>query len=1181
MTNTLTALQASGGFRGHIVVAIEGYDYVLTDSVDTAGAATAWAATPWTQALSGVELAGDIVDEYMPWSDAFRGSSVSLLIRPDALDTFATEVFATEKGNLTVLRTSLEVDAASVSVPVVEHAEFAASGTAYVGNERIAYTSKSGSGVDALNGATRGEFSPFNRNGSTAHTFQHNHRIFNDSEHHKEIPEVTDAPRSWVGRWVGVWIHKVQAGTWETKAEAHLLYAGRISGIHEIDEGTRIDLTHMIKEVFERKIFQDQFKGHVAEGIELLEGRSIVFVEDYTTTAPTRVYNEDRIDIVAGSPADATEIQAGRYTVHELLGKMNAALEHMRNTLGTLDAYWGAGLQSTDNGGTRSAIRATFANPTSFYLRVRIEVILSIEVAVMLGHRLEAGQKTKGLKSTLVLMSEGSSSSASLTGLSIVSQEPPKRIMGFQATDSDTGSLTNVTLDLEIGTWINNLPWLPPALTGQHLLPGEYGILMIGKTPFIARRDGDSEFAVLGLPALSRMFGGELSDNWQYAPPTINIDEAGELEVKQVFAIRKPFEWLLPRLLASIQGNGYNHATYDELPFGIGAGIPWELLGQNVLDDSERIALIGDWDLQLVLDRPTSIGDLIGPEFVARAAFPYFRSGLRMSSIRGPVVIPGTTVALSPDNESAPPQMQARPGFEVSDSAIVNAVKINYNPDLKGGFQAFTLAQSAPSISRHGHRSVEIGLRSTYGQWVGPVNTIRAVTRMISKEILPIFARPLVLIRRPIPPDIFFRLSPGDVVTLTDSHIRDPKTGMRGITNHPAMVKRQTLNLGMGDSQMFCQVELMLWEADRASPFCASGLIDQDADSGGFTDGYNSSTNAITIKAHEYSDSAEAVDADAFEVGDEIEIVRIHDESGGSSASLVTYQRDITAISGNILTLGAPNLGSGGGEAAWDGTELHRVLFADYLTSTADQQTEHAYQAGANQYITGPASANVNPILYYRDVSSIATRQASTKQAEAIGSTSSVYYGDGKPISAAVLNQLARNIDNLIDYYTTINAPMSVPEQQEFEIPPLLSGSNQLSSTDGYGFAFFVPVFVGRGRPGGKIIKLRISPRLRVTVASTTWELRCYASAVPPNGDVSIGSTETVIIREPFERVSWTFSPSVTTYEALPAEDIQVQDCIGPNGVVWLHFGGLRTGLPASLLYMTGLSECRLLPTEV
>lgn len=1180
MTNTLTALQASGGFRGHIVVAIEGYDYVLTDSVDTAGAATAWAATPWTQALSGVELAGDIVDEFMPWSDSFRGSSVSLLVRPDALDTFATEVFATEKGNLTVLRTGLEVDAASVSVPVVEHAEFAASGTAYIGNERIAYTSKSGAGDDELLGATRGQFAPFNRNGSTAHTFQHNHRIFNDSEHHKEIPEVTDAPRSWVGRWVGVWIHKVQAGTWETKAEAHLVYAGRISGIHEIEEGTRIDLTSIIKEVFERKIFQDQYKGHVAEGIELLAGRSIIFVEDYTTSAPTRFYNEDRIDIVSGAATDPTKITAGRYSLHDLMRLMNDAVQYMRNTLGTLDAYWGIGLQSTDNGGTRSSIRATFPNPTSFYVRVRIEVIVSIEVAVMLGHRLEAGQKTKGTKSTLVLMSEGSSTGAEpLTELSIVSQEPPKRIIGFQATDSDTGSRTNVTLDLEIGTWINNLPWLPPALTGQHLFPGEYGIIMIGKTPFIARRDGDSSFAVLGLPALSRMFGGELSDNWQYAPPTINVDESGELEVKQVFAIRKPFEWLLPRLLASIQGNGYNHANYDELPFGIGAGIPWELLGQNLLDDSERIALIGDWDLQVVLDRPMSIGDLIGPEFVVRAAFPYFRSGLRMASMRGPVVT-SETVALSPENESNPPQMVAHADFEVSDAAIVNAVKINYNVDANGQFQAFTLAQSAASISRHGHRSVEISLRSTYGQWVGPVNTIRAVTRMISKEVLPIFARPLILIRRSIPPSIFFQLSPGDVVTLTDSHIRNPKTGTRGITNHPAMVKRQTLNLGMGDSQMFCQVELMLWEADRASPFCPSGLIDQDADSGGFTDGYNSTTNAITIKAHEYSDATEDADADAFEVGDEIEIVRIHDESGGSSASLVTYQRDITAISGNILTLGTPNLGSGGGETAWDGTELHRVLFADYLTSTADQRSEHAYQAGANQYITGPASANVNPILYYRDVSSIATRQASTKQAEAIGSTSSVYYGDGKPISAGVLNQLARNIDNMIDYYTAINAPMSVPEQQEFEVPPDISTATSVPSTDEYRFTFFVPIFVGRGRPGGKIIKLRISPRARLTGASASWELRCYASSLPPGGDGSFGGLSTVRVREPYERVSWTLS--ATTYAALAAEDIQIQDCIGPNGIVWLHFAGHEISGPLGVeIAMTGLTECRVLPTEV
>src|SRR5438094_843527 len=61
-------------------------------------------------------------------------------------------------------------------------------------------------------------------------------------EHHRQglaangvtlAPIVSAQPRAWVGKWVGVWLHREVGGVLDVKAQAQLVYFGRIVEIRD------------------------------------------------------------------------------------------------------------------------------------------------------------------------------------------------------------------------------------------------------------------------------------------------------------------------------------------------------------------------------------------------------------------------------------------------------------------------------------------------------------------------------------------------------------------------------------------------------------------------------------------------------------------------------------------------------------------------------------------------------------------------------------------------------------------------------------------------------------------------------------------------------------------------------------------------------------------------------------
>ena len=63
-------------------------------------------------------------------------------------------------------------------------------------------------------------------------------------------PLISDEPRSWIGKWVGVWILRNAGGVYDTPDEGHLAFAGTIASVGSDDVGrTVIELDHALTRV--------------------------------------------------------------------------------------------------------------------------------------------------------------------------------------------------------------------------------------------------------------------------------------------------------------------------------------------------------------------------------------------------------------------------------------------------------------------------------------------------------------------------------------------------------------------------------------------------------------------------------------------------------------------------------------------------------------------------------------------------------------------------------------------------------------------------------------------------------------------------------------------------------------------------------------------------------------------
>jgi hypothetical protein len=353
MGTTLTALN-TGYSAVTFVAVIEGFPYVLTSGDPDATFAafdgsTVSGLNDIDDAIGGLTVdwggMSQIVDPWKPLQDA---PTLRLVVAPgrgsqlygDVTDIVGETIHKRQGGHETLMAAGASVDCNDLTLNGRHSSGFAASGVVYVGPEAMVYTSVTGGGAFTI--STRGHHSPFQTESGAR--FARTHKASDPTATTGDPvgvtipPLISDEPRNWIGKWVGVWILRNSGGTLDLPEEGHLAFAGVIASVGSDDAGrTVIELDHALTKMQDTVIHRDQYRATLVEGCNLTVGQQFGCTTQVITTAST-VKNADALTVVSGTPASVNEIQAGRYTVQQIADAVNEWLRSEK-AAGNIDLH--------------------------------------------------------------------------------------------------------------------------------------------------------------------------------------------------------------------------------------------------------------------------------------------------------------------------------------------------------------------------------------------------------------------------------------------------------------------------------------------------------------------------------------------------------------------------------------------------------------------------------------------------------------------------------------------------------------------------------------------------------------------------------------------------------------------------------------------------------------------------
>lgn len=1023
MGTTLTALQNDAGVRISWVLAIEGVSYLLTDStaLDTSAgglfeSGKGWDGTDWSQALSGLTIDGDFDQSIDPWDPKLQVSEMKFRIMDfDDADTFGIEVHRGGSGNTTDLSVAFDPD--DTVLTVKENANFPSSGDVYLGGERIGYTGK-GTTPDTFTTLTRGKFAPFQADGASM--WGRNHTIASLDFDVFVQPKVSEQPRVWIGKWVGLYAHRITSEGWDTKANAQLLWAGRIIEIQDTERGETVVTCQDVRaKLRDTTLLHDQFRGRLREGVHLATWMRFDATEKTITDANPNIYVTSPADqlVVAASDSGANQIAEGYYTYQELLNAINTWLSDEGPATDNNIKHWWQLSASTTLDGTRTRIEGHAVDIGVDYANFKMTFSMPKEVLVFLGF-LEYGNGIGQNNEEIFLETDGTDPEPVL-----VSDSPPLKALAFQGPDGASSNST-ITLTSTQGTWMSDRDWLPEPWKTQDTVTGEdWGLFQIngpqGKTVGLAKFNGTDTFTNLKWPEdLQQRFGSQGVPVGKVNAPRITIDEVGYIEVRQLVALEGTFKDIVARLFASTGASAYNHATYDDFSAQLGAAIPWDLLGDEFTLSLDNLSQSGSaGGFLLVMDKPMRLWDVLAADLLLRSAYLVWKNGgLRFTTLQR---APGTVAVhtFTEANKGSALEGDPQRASTLTDRSVMrNSYKIAYNRDLLSGtYRDFVDAKFSASISDHGEsRTVEIQARNSYGKYGATGDAVQELIVDLVAKVAPTFGVPLKRLRRTITFAHFENIAPGDIATVTDLFARDPSSGTRGLANYTAIVLSTSHSWGGSGADVQGEVELLILDRDAVAIYSPSAKIDDTQSTGDYDAGYDPVGVTIQLYQNEFSESSEANDGTHFVEGDVIQIVEIDPATAGSP---IEWTRTLGAPLDDDQHLLTAALSS----PSWDNTKTYYVISAPYGSATSTQITD-TYQADdADLRVVD----TVDPYEYGAFHSTIAWSAAAPTQLPDRHSTT--LFGDGAPMSTAAHRSVSRMANNLINYKTAIQGPMMWP----------------------------------------------------------------------------------------------------------------------------------------------------------
>ena len=1157
MGTTLTDMGANSGIRLGWVLCIEGVEYLITDDPSPTVSSIGWGTSQWSSfgALPGLQIEGDFEQTIEPFKRSFDASELTFVVQPDVADTFGELIWKTAAGNQTELTARLDADDTTINVATT--ANFDAAGTVYIGTERIATGGKTGT---TFTGCARGTLHPFATEGGDAHVYGRDHTIPTYDFDVAYRPKLTQYPRTWIGKHVGLWAHRIVGGTWDDKDAAQLIFAGTIVDIQDTASGhTAISCESITGKLAKTVLLHDQLRAKIREGVYLrfqsnyvdsFQAREIVTVQ--ATNVTTARDADDLVTIASGgTPAGANELEQGYYTVDgedDLLSILNDWLADEVNTDANMLGRWKFALTTTSDGGHRITLRVTFINGVT-YSSTGCIFRAPPHVLDFLGFT-NYSTADSGLGE---LKFDGSGTD---TTLSIAGENPPMRVVASQAW-MQNGYGWEIDVSGVQGTWFDNSDWMPQsAVEDFDISTGEqWGFIKIGDQTGIAvgRYDSSNErFTDIGwLPKYRDMFGTPQ----RLDRVGLTIDENGELEVRQLAIFSGKLDDIVARFFASTGTSGFNHGTYDAFPAQFGAAIPWSLLSNSF--ENSLTALATDSAVNqvlIIIDKPTRLSDVLIPELLLRGAYLVWKNGtLRWTKWQTPANVSVHTLTEN-NKASSDPNDNQLTVTRVTDRYLCNILKVEYNRDLLSGqFRSTVDFKFIGSITDHGEaQPFTIKARNSYGQFAGTGDTVEALVAELAGVLLPMFGKPIRMLRRTISFNLYENVAPGDMVAVTDLFARDPDTGQRGLTTRSGLIMAHRYRWPQGGGDMFGEVDIAFLDIDNIPVYSPSAQVDNGAASGGYTaDTPQAGQSTVTFEAHEFSGSSDTVDVGNFATDDEVYIYEVDDPSGAAS-----WTATVVSVNGGANTCVLDtNL------AAFDttGNTLYRMEARNYTDAHA-QQRGKAFNADDGDLRIQDSR---NPYEYGQVFTGgTFTTSPSTELPDLPSTTGGgKEFGrdDGAAVTPGLHRSLVRVVNNAIDY-------------KHARSHALMWGVNTGAAVSGpsgasYRIAFCAPYYFGR-RTNAPLDEraFAVAPMMASSTGGNTVYCRVTLSMYPPGGDSITGAT----FYGP--RTQATFSTSSATQAIATAQSLN-QIGNGGSGVGYMTVELAGEGGHVSTASLYGIAE--------
>jgi len=1142
MGTTRTMLEA-GSANFVFVVAIEGYDELLTNAEDTAAVVTAWSGSDWTAARGGlfVDLKLDQkLDPDRPFGS--MGNCTLWVLEPADDDAFGVATHRRTSSAETYLAATCDHN--DTTITVQSTAAFASSGYIHIGTECIAYSGKTST---TFTGCDRGQFSPAGTDADPDH-FGRSHDVTTDANSVQIQPRVTSTPRQWKGRFVSVYAHRVSAGVLDVKSEAERVFAGTIGDIRDDQQtgATIVEVRSIMEWIGERVVGDNMAGGHIEDGVFLKAGMRFSWHEHGQFGSTTYDNSVGSILLVVASGALPTyEINAGFYTASEICTFINTWI-NAEITLGNLDGSYSIASPVTSPQGLRTKVYYSLALDAGYW---RFE--LPKPVADFFGFADNvSGTSTPG--HVRLDVTDMGVDQTYYDG----SREPMRLYVALGSTLND-----KVEIAVESGVLLDQYDRLPSSIKpstryidGDAVTAWSWGLFIINNSsPILAAFDANDPTYLIGLrPWIGlrkyRLYFAEIT----YID-TIGIGSSDSpVRFRQILAIEQPNNNILLGSAMSTGTAGYNSALFDVYPAPFALGLPAGYVGNDFASEVPN----GAASSVVVLEKPTRFSEVVSSDLVIRWGFLKWQDGaLRYGAWRSPTALESV---LDIDDTS-----KAEPGghkvSHVSASAQTDEmqksiVKVEFNREFadpsNDKYNSYVMFHDRGAVSDEGG-SVKvhtISMANTFEEFASTGASVEALLPAYLAR-MPIISRPVWLIERSIDPANFWKLTIGDIVTFTDPHARNPSTGERGITSRPALVTRLTFSPGgklpsAGGAStvqpMGGRVTLLITETDpdrTGIAYAPAANVDATANPSGFSNGYNSSTFTLRTVAHAYSNSTEDGDATHFDAGDEVLIV---ERDPYDPDNPIVWQRTVDTQSGTDITLT-----TGLSSPAWDATKQYVVLFADYADVQASQQT-HTFQADD---ATGLIQSTAQPYLYGSgnaeagDANDTESPELPSARIGADGAGRCVY-GD---------TQLIRLIDNFIDYKSTTC--------DSFLLQSVQSNSDAATST-GYKLVAYWPVFLNYEQLSNSVYRYITAAVWAGSTDGTSTKVRVRLRRTPP--------TETTLYNVSpvgdYATAEWTgiTNTTLTTLASATTLTVNVKNSIFAGDSAGLAYVTLELGYKAS-----------------